>query len=658
MHSHHTTLDTPLILAVKSGDESKVKVAMAAMANRVTPDEKNEAFLVACEFGQIEMVKLLFRYRGIDVNYPGGNDKPPITWAIEKNNEALFNFLFEEGKAALNTLDSQGRSLLMLAVIYNRQDFVTRLLDCGLRVEEKDAAGMNAFLYAASDGRLEMMEQFIKISRELINIPNNQNKTALMFAAENGNEGAVNFLLQHDANPNAVDRQDYTALMYVIQMQHSCGQKAVTPVVSALLEKQEKTREAFNKLLCFALKQSNLPILKFLWGEAQKHVNDFNIVTEARAFLDIAAEQDNRTMMEHFLMLWGVDNLNAPNAWGKTPLMLAIFSGKSWTARFLLEKNAEVNVSDGDGNTPLIMAADFLRDEETFNFLLEKKANVAVKNKKGESPLTLAVKRNKTSYIAALLRHHQGSRLTLEDIQYAYGLAKIRVFHEYFKLCHDLQQAVIRGDLIGVKRFIEQGVNVSLPLDQVHLGEWELKRRKVNKYGENTCYDSSRGRYMTYVYKVTSESYHDKVLEPVISSDLTSPNVPIVLAVKHANACPDGYGSIITLLVEHRAEVGRCASLLSDVAQLPDKSSLELLVSQGAQVHPDTLISAIRGGNKENIQYLLEVGVTPHYLDWEQKIQDKKSKKVFLRIFIDHLNEKIKKALFEERDEQAFNLLV
>ncbi|HEU5282070.1 MAG TPA: hypothetical protein VFU82_08845, partial [Gammaproteobacteria bacterium] len=47
-----------------------------------------------------------------------------------------------------------------------------------------------------------------------------------------------------------------------------------------------------------------------------------------------------------------------------------------------------------------------------------------------------------------------------------------------------------------------------------------------------------------------------------------------------------------------------------------------------------------------------------HYLDWEQKIQDKKSKKVFLRIFIDHLNEKIKKALFEERDEQAFNLLV
>jgi ankyrin repeat protein len=656
MHSHHTTPDTPLILAVKSGDESKVK---AAMANRVTTAAKNEAFLVACEYGQIEMAELVFRYGGIDVNYRGGNDKTPITWAIEKNKEALFNFLFEEKKAALDTLDSQGRSLLMLAVIYNSQHFVTRLLACGLRVEEKDTAGMNAFLYAASDGRLEMMEQFIKISPELINIPNNQNKTALMFVAEKDNEGAVNFLLQHDANPNAVDWQDYTALMYAIQMQDSSAYyKRVTSAVSGLLEKQEKTREAFNKLLCFALKKSNLPILEFLWGEAQKHVNDFNIVTEARAFLHIAAEQGDLTMTEYFLTLGGMDNLNAPNACGKTPLMLAIGSGNTKTVWFLLDKNAEVNVSDEEGNTPLIMAAASLQDEKIFNFLLAKNANVAVKNKTNRSALTQAAWGwgCKTSYVCALLRHHQGSRLTLEDIEYAYRFAKRPVFHEYFKLCHDLQQAVICGDLDGVKRFIDLRANVNLPLDYVHLGNYELKRRKVDGHVEERYYGRD-GTYRTrYIQAKVWENYQAPVLEPVISSDLTSPNVPLVLAVKHANACPDG--SIIKLLVKHGAEVEHCASLLSDVAQLPGKSSLEFLMGRGAKVGPDTLISAIRGGNKENIQYLLEVGATPHYSDWEQKIQDKKSKKVFVRIFIDHLNEKIKKALFEERDERAFHLLV
>ncbi|HEU5281534.1 MAG TPA: ankyrin repeat domain-containing protein, partial [Gammaproteobacteria bacterium] len=645
MHSHHATPDTSLISAVKSGDESKVKTAMAA--NGVTIAGKNAAFLVACELNKIEMAELVFRYGDIDVNYRGRNDETPITCAIKNNNHALFDFLCEEKKKpALNTLNSQGQSLLMLAATYNNQGFVTRLLDCGLRVEEKDATGMNAFLYATSYGCLDVMGQLIKISQGLIDTPNNQNKTALMFAAENGNKEAVNFLLEHNANPDLLAVDNWTALRYAIH----CGHKEI---VFILLEKQEKTREAFNTLLCFTLKQSNLLMFQLLLNEAEKYVKDFNIVTEARAFLHIAAEKGDLTMTEHFLMLGGLDNLNVPNARGKTPLMLAIESKNIEAVHFLLEMNADVNLCDKEGNTPLIMAAASLDCDKTFKFLLEKNANVAVKNIYRVSPLTLAVKRNKTSYIDALLRHQQGSRLTLEDIQNAYRWAKMPVFHAYFKLCHDLQQAVVRGDLVGVEGFIEQGVNVSLPLDYVHLGRSEWKTRCVYEYVKREYFDSTR-----YVKELKSEHYYAEVLEPVISSDLTSRNVPIVLAVKHANACPDGYGSIITLLVEHRAEVGRCASLLSDVAKLPDKSSLEFLVSKGAQVHPDTLISAILGGKKENIQYLLEVGATLHYLDWEQKIQDKKSKKVFLRIFIDHLNEKIKKALFEERDEQAFNLLV
>lgn len=73
------------------------------------------------------------------------------------------------------------------------------------------------------------------------------------------------------------------------------------------------------------------------------------------------------------------------------PLMVAAREGKADVVRALLSGNdVNVNMTDEQGNTPLIEAARFGHDD-TARALIEHGANVQAKNKAGQTALMLAV---------------------------------------------------------------------------------------------------------------------------------------------------------------------------------------------------------------------------------------------------------------------------
>jgi CubicO group peptidase (beta-lactamase class C family) len=77
-------------------------------------------------------------------------------------------------------------------------------------------------------------------------------------------------------------------------------------------------------------------------------------------------------------------DLNKKDAYGSTPLIIAITFGKTEVARALIEAGADMEIRDNNGSTPLHLAAFFCRTEIA-KALLDKGANKYLRNNSGST---------------------------------------------------------------------------------------------------------------------------------------------------------------------------------------------------------------------------------------------------------------------------------
>lgn len=87
---------------------------------------------------------------------------------------------------------------------------------------------------------------------------------------------------------------------------------------------------------------------------------------------------------------------------GETPLLIAINRRDATWARFLLGRNADPNLADRSGKTPL-MAAASVGLADIVPVLIQLGARVNADNTRGETALHLAVQRRDTAMIRALV---------------------------------------------------------------------------------------------------------------------------------------------------------------------------------------------------------------------------------------------------------------
>jgi ankyrin repeat protein len=187
-----------------------------------TPDLHKE-LIHAVEQGDIEVIERLYP-RVVGSRIESRARHTLLMLQPKRNQEATVDLLLRNGEE-INARDAGGWTPLLHAANSGDADVVKVLVERGADVSVRDGAGTTALALVA---KKEYPSAVAILARKgNVNTGDKYGTTPLMWAAKNGDLKSIKLLLENGANPNARDRQDWTALFYV-------GPEA-TVVINALL---------------------------------------------------------------------------------------------------------------------------------------------------------------------------------------------------------------------------------------------------------------------------------------------------------------------------------------------------------------------------------------------------------------------------------------
>ncbi|TWR31636.1 ankyrin repeat domain-containing protein [Mucilaginibacter pallidiroseus] len=117
------------------------------------------------------------------------------------------------------------------------------------------------------------------------------------------------------------------------------------------------------------------------------------------------AIQENDALAVKYLLNKGA-NINAQDADGRTPLIIAASNGQERIARLLLCcSNPDVDVKDNNGNTALMLACQNNRVNEMY-LVATHFPDVNLRNKNGRTALMIATEANNIEAVKYLMAHN------------------------------------------------------------------------------------------------------------------------------------------------------------------------------------------------------------------------------------------------------------
>lgn len=300
-------------------------------------------------------------------------------------------------------------SPLIDAVYYNRKEEVKSLIENGADINSKNKGGYTALHIAARKGRYEIAEYLID-NRANIEYNNtdalqiysgtdDSRGTALHGACLYGYPNIVELLIKNGANVHAVGQNNDTALHRALQKYKSSQLECVKILIEHQANVNAADKYGTTPLHTAALYIKDLAKLKTVSQILIDNGADVNTKRKSGTTpLNHAAGQIHANAIElvEFYVSNGASLHNATGTHGSTMLHTAISHGKYKLVVYLLDNGLSVNAMDSNGETPIYKIFQNSKITSTtdkldfIQLLMDSDANVNVQNHLGNTPLHYA----------------------------------------------------------------------------------------------------------------------------------------------------------------------------------------------------------------------------------------------------------------------------
>ncbi len=279
-------------------------------ANKITHDGRTYIYWAASR-GNVNVMEYLVS-KGAKVNGEDSHGATPLSFAAAAGqaNTKVYDVLIKAG-ADVKQKNGDGASLLLLGIANDKDLLLTNyFISKGLSLEATDAAGNTAFNYAARSGNIELMKTLVQKGVKY-------NDKAFLMATQAGRGGG---------NANAME---------VFQYLESLNLKPTA--VNANGE---------NVLHNIVRRPGQTASINYFLSKGV----DVNLPDQLGNTPFMNAAASNRDTATLALLASKVKTINTVNKKGVSALQMAVRGNSADAVRFLIQKGADLNGQDADGN--------------------------------------------------------------------------------------------------------------------------------------------------------------------------------------------------------------------------------------------------------------------------------------------------------------------
>ena len=190
---------SPLHFASCSGALEVVKMLVKAGAGVNVTEDGNTSLILAAYCGHTETVRYLVCLPEVDVNHRNNDNETALRRAADEGKTDVVQVLIDAG-ADIDTKNEDGSSPLHMASRSGALKVVKMLVKAGARVNATDDFGDTCLILAAYSGHTETVRYLVGLPEVDVNHRNNNNKTALRCAADEGKTDVVQVLIDAGAD--------------------------------------------------------------------------------------------------------------------------------------------------------------------------------------------------------------------------------------------------------------------------------------------------------------------------------------------------------------------------------------------------------------------------------------------------------------------------
>jgi ankyrin repeat protein len=380
----------------------------------------------------------------------------------------------------------------------------------------------------------------------------------LILAAQEGHIDVVKALLANGADINAQNSDGDTALIFAVRGGH-------IDVVKALLDKGADIN-AKNSDGDTAL------ILAVRGG----HVDVVNALLAYKVDGKVAIDMDLKVTSYGF---------SVRGNQGAVALHAAALEGHVGCVEALLDKGADINAWDSNGNTALMLAAR-AGHEEVVKALMDKGAKINAQNFVRDTALTLAVQEGHVDVVKALLAYEVDGKVAIDmDLKISRYGSHVRINQGAVAL-HD---AIQEGHIGCVEALLDKGADINAR----------------NLYGDTALHAAARGGHVGSVEALLAKGAD-------INAEASDGDTALILAAR------GGHVGCVEALLAKGADINAKNSngdtALHAAARGGHVGCVEALLAKGADINAEAsdgdtaLILAARGGHVGCVEALLAKG--------------------------------------------------
>jgi ankyrin repeat protein len=283
------------------------------------------------------------------VNHTDNNGWTPLMLAVAEGLLTAVQALLSAPRIDINAQKPDGETALFVAANQGEDDVVKALINKRADVNIAKINGWTPLMVAAGKGLLAITQALLSAPRIDINAQKPDGATALHVAIANGQDDVVKPLINKRADVNLADNTGWTPLMFA-------AEKGLLAITQALLSAPgidiNAQKPDGETALYVAVNQGKDDVVKALINKrADVNIARINGWTP----LMFAAEKGHLTITQALLSAPRID-INAKKPDGATALHVAVNQGKDDVVKALIKQGADVDITDNDGQTPMMVA--------------------------------------------------------------------------------------------------------------------------------------------------------------------------------------------------------------------------------------------------------------------------------------------------------------